>query len=342
MAQGAFCSTSSTLVLLRQPGVFSSYRPAARLAIPPSREKITVYGRLLNKHWCNLFPFCREHPHKWLGMLFPLPYAMLLAQLTYRVGFAMNSTKIAADTPSIISVIRVSKSPPHPEGHDIVLEGICADDVMAINTLEKMGYRSFEQHDCFVIPVGTIPRDEASAVYKVMLSMLPLVRDLLEKENTETFSKLVEVLIDRTPPTPALLMQSKMQARAINRVMDSGDWLTSQQVAEIADRSTTNPSAHTSKWKKQGQIFSIHHQGRDYYPGYALDPDHQYRPRPELKPILEIFGDRASGWELAFWFDSPNSYLGGQRPKELLATDPEKVRFAALMEAYPDLDAARP
>lgn len=127
-------------------------------------------------------------------------------------------------------------------------------------------------------------------------------------------------------------MQSEMQARAITRIMESGDWLTAQKMAHVADRSITNPIACISEWKEQGLIFSIQFQGEDYYPGFALDPLRPFLPWPELKSILAILGDR-SGWELAFWFSSPNSYLGGRHPKELLATEPENLLFAARMEA---------
>lgn len=132
--------------------------------------------------------------------------------------------------------------------------------------------------------------------------------------------------------TSVPIMQSDMQARAITRIMESGDLLTAQKMANVADRSITNPIACISEWEEQGLIFSIQFQGEDYYPSFVLDPLHQFLPRPELKPILAILGDR-SGWDLAFWFSSPNSYLSGRHPKELLATELENVLFAARMEA---------
>lgn len=126
-------------------------------------------------------------------------------------------------------------------------------------------------------------------------------------------------------------MQSKMQARAITRIMESGDWVAVQSEPDVEDRSSSNLSARISKWKELGLIFTISFQGEDYYPAFALDPQNDFLPWPGLKLILSSLEDR-SGWEIAFWFDSPNSYLGGRRPKELLATDPEIVFFAAQME----------
>lgn len=78
-------------------------------------------------------------------------------------------------------------------------------------------------------------------------------------------------------------------------------------------------------------VFSISIHGEDHYPRYAFDAQQRYRPLPALKSILVAFGDW-NGWAIAFWFDSPNSYLGGLCPKELLAIEPERVLFAAESE----------
>lgn len=235
----------------------------------------------------------------------------------------MTAVKGTADSSPLLS-FQVGSSLSRKESSDAILEAILPEDRAAVSRLEKLGY--------LTLPIGKMASEDARQVYAVLTELIPLIATRLAQDNSRTHRKLVELLVDRTPPTPALLLQSKMQARAITRVMDSGDWLTAQQVAEIGHRSKTNPSAHTSKWKKLKQIFSIPYKSKDYYPGYGLDPAQEYRPLPALKPIIEAFGEGASGWELAFWFDSPNSYLGGKRPKERLAEDPEKVLCAAQLE----------
>lgn len=67
---------------------------------------------------------------------------------------------------------------------------------------------------------------------------------------------------------------------ARNAVLESGDWLTAAEVAQLAGLSTRNTSAQPNKWKKQGRIFAIHHGGIDYFPGYGLDCDAGFRPLP--------------------------------------------------------------
>lgn len=123
-----------------------------------------------------------------------------------------------------------------------------------------------------------------------------------------------------------------MTARARNAVMQGASWLTASELAEIAGLSSNNPSAQPSKWKKNGLIFAISHNGNDYYPGYGLDPDQGYRPIKSLKPVIECFKGTRTGWGLAYWFGSMNSFLGGRCPKDLLASDPDKVLAAAADE----------
>jgi hypothetical protein len=127
-------------------------------------------------------------------------------------------------------------------------------------------------------------------------------------------------------------MQGTMQESAVARVMESGKWLTLQGLASITDKNMATRCRQIIEWKKDGHIFSINFQEIEYYPCFAFDPKRQYLPLPELKTILQTLKDR-SDWEIALWFESPNSYLGGQRPSETLLTDSEKVLFAARVES---------
>jgi hypothetical protein len=128
---------------------------------------------------------------------------------------------------------------------------------------------------------------------------------------------------------PNELKEAAMLARARTAVIESGDWLTAAQLADMAQFSSSNPSAQPNKWKRDGSIFAIRHNGIDYFPSYALDPSTGYRPRKAMSEILKTFGAAKDGWGLSYWFMSDNSFLGGQRPKDVLATAPERVLAAA-------------
>jgi len=152
---------------------------------------------------------------------------------------------------------------------------------------------------------------------------------LLERHDRESLERLAEVLVPRTPPSPRLLKEAAMLVQARKAVLESGDWLTAAEVAQLAGLSTRNPSAQPNKWKKQRLIFAIHHNGVDYFPGYGLDRDAGFRPVRALARVIEVFTGHKDGWGMAYWFRSDNSFLGGKRPQDLLATAPERVIEAA-------------
>ncbi|MGF6317862.1 hypothetical protein [Pseudomonas frederiksbergensis] len=162
----------------------------------------------------------------------------------------------------------------------------------------------------------------ASSMYEV----------LQERQDPKALERLAEVFVTRKPPSPRLLKEAAMLVQARKAVLESGDWLTAADIAQVAQLSTRNPSAQPNKWKKQGQIFAINHGGVDYFPGYGLDPDAGYRPFKALAKVIEAFGGHKDGWGMAYWFRSDNSFLGGKRPQDLLASAPDRVIAAALDE----------
>ncbi|MDN8615684.1 hypothetical protein [Variovorax ginsengisoli] len=65
---------------------------------------------------------------------------------------------------------------------------------------------------------------------------------------------------------------------------------------------------------------------KNYYPKYALGAE--LRPLPVIKEILAVLAGHHPAL-LAGWFDSTSRFLGGMRPRELVATDPLRVVAAA-------------
>ena len=148
-------------------------------------------------------------------------------------------------------------------------------------------------------------------------------------QDREVVEHLADVLVPRAPASPRLLKEAMMLAQARKAVLDSGDWLTAADVAQLAGLSATNPSAQPNKWKKQGQIFAIHHNGVDYFPDYGLDRDANFRPLKAMARVIEALGEHKNAWGTAYWFLSANSFLGGKRPQDLIAVAPEDVIEAA-------------
>lgn len=154
--------------------------------------------------------------------------------------------------------------------------------------------------------------------------------DVLSQEpEKQALEKIVSALLPPEPVPPALLKEAAMLARARKAVLESGHWLTAANIAGLAGFSTTNPAAQPNKWKKQGRIFAVRHNNADYFPDYALDQNAGFRPLKTMAPLIEILSSQKDAWGMAYWFMSLNSFLGGQRPQDLLLSAPEKVIAAA-------------
>jgi hypothetical protein len=180
-----------------------------------------------------------------------------------------------------------------------------------------------------VVPIERSNARHADLMAHTLANIVSFIDLTLRGQSEQMIKALVDALVPKVPPTPSLLKEAAMVARSRNAVLESADWLTAAQVAELAGLSASNPSTQPNKWKRQKQIFAITHNGVDYFPGYGLDPDTGYRPRKALKPVLDVFGEHKDGWGLAYWFLSANSFLGGKRPQDVLASEPEHVIAAA-------------
>ncbi|WP_347558796.1 hypothetical protein [Robbsia sp. KACC 23696] len=173
---------------------------------------------------------------------------------------------------------------------------------------------------------------EAEALAGTLLNVAYVLRSKLAEQDQQVLESLVDALVPRAPPTPTLMREATMVARSRKAVLESADWLTAVQIAKLAGFSESNPSAQPNKWKRDGATFAIRHNGVDYFPGYGLDVPAGYRPLKSLAKVLAVFGDSKDGWGLAYWFLSANSFLGGRRPQDVLATQPDQVIAAAADE----------
>lgn len=122
---------------------------------------------------------------------------------------------------------------------------------------------------------------------------------------------------------------------ARRKVLRGGDWLSADELLALASPRDQISEANLSLWLRADQIFFIRSGGTDYFPRYALDAMHGYQPVPDLHFVIRILKTMKNGWEMAFWFASLNSYLGDQRPQDVLHHHMERVIEAARQEVLP-------
>ena len=206
-------------------------------------------------------------------------------------------------------------------------------DVMA-GSPREIGRRLSQMGAGQVVAIGLdhVSTKEVNAIAETLARLAQLVRLSLAQHERGTLESLVDVLVPKAPPTPTQLKEATMLARARTAVIKDGNWLTTAQIADLAGFSTSNPSAQPNKWKRDRLIFAIRHHGIDYFPGYGLDPNTGYRPLKTMARVLEIFGESKDSWGLAYWFSSVNSFLGGKRPQDVVAKQPDRVIAAAVDE----------
>ena len=99
----------------------------------------------------------------------------------------------------------------------------------------------------------------------------------------------------------------------------------------MAGHEAKNRSVTASRWKAQGRIFSVPFQRAELYPAFQFADG---EPIAAMARVLAALPASMSNWQRAFWFTSPNGWLGGDKPAARLA-DPVAVVEAATREGQP-------
>lgn len=138
--------------------------------------------------------------------------------------------------------------------------------------------------------------------------------------------QLVNLLVGDTTFRPVDMSRARLEAKAVRAIQQSTEWLTAAQIANLANLPTANPIAAVGRWKKQGRIFALRRYGKNYYPRYALGSD--FRPVPVVRDVINVLADYHPEL-LAGWFDSTSRFLGGRRPRDVIAEEPARVLAGA-------------
>ena len=161
---------------------------------------------------------------------------------------------------------------------------------------------------------------------KVIEELLPQLAatamEVRHEKREQVRRQLVALLVGDVPPTAVDMTSARLEAKAWRQILTGSEWLTAQQISELAGLGPGNPVATVNRWKKDRKIFALHRDGRDYFPRYGLGPD--FRPLRQLAEVLRVLDDY-DGESLAAWFESTSSFLGGKRPREVLTSDPLRV-----------------
>lgn len=105
--------------------------------------------------------------------------------------------------------------------------------------------------------------------------------------------------------------------------------LTSEQLAERLNSTTTNASQLGQDWRTSGRLFGVRFGKSWHYPEFQLETSG--RPFPEVAEVLAALGENERGWAYLHWFLEPNyRLLGGSTPLKVWSSaDRRRVVEAA-------------
>jgi hypothetical protein len=113
-----------------------------------------------------------------------------------------------------------------------------------------------------------------------------------------------------------------VQARAREAIWSGTQWLSAEEIVRRAPPGGQISASILAQWEAQARIFSLERESRRVYPLYACDRD--FMPRAVIQEVLATLSSSSPRAAAAF-FESTSRFLSGQRPRELVASEPERV-----------------
>lgn len=129
------------------------------------------------------------------------------------------------------------------------------------------------------------------------------------------------------------ILEMGMLAAAKQLTLMTTSWFTAQDLNNIRLLNSIKSLEHPYEWILSKRVFAVEIGEKEFIPFYALNQEQNFSPHTILTEILEVFSGQKNSWSMAFWFSAMSGYLGGERPKDLLTTQPELVLAAAKDES---------
>jgi hypothetical protein len=180
------------------------------------------------------------------------------------------------------------------------------------------------------LPVPAGHEDAAEPARQTLQALAPFVVERTIAQQGEVLRSVLDRIIEATPLRTLDAERTALEQRAIAAVFSGAEWLSAEQIGRLRDPQTKNPHGAVSRWRSEGRLFALPKGGMLYYPRYGFDE--VLEPRPALARVIALLHGY-SAFRLASWFESNNGYLGGRRPREVLAPDPDAVIAAAKAHA---------
>lgn len=181
------------------------------------------------------------------------------------------------------------------------------------------------------VPLPAPGREDAvEPIRQVLEAIAPFVAEATVTRQDTVFKDVVDRIVEATPMRRLDATRAALEQRAIAALFAGTEWLTAEQIGRLRDPAARNPHASANRWRAERKVFALTKGGVLYYPRYAFDEG--LDPLPAVAAVMAVFEGR-SPYRLAAWFESTNGALGGRRPRECVAAEPEAVQRAARRDA---------
>lgn len=130
-------------------------------------------------------------------------------------------------------------------------------------------------------------------------------------------------------PVEAISRDTRQWREAL--MVEYPSW-SSTELAEQRASTAKNRASVAHRWLNEKKIFSVKHGASQRFPQFQFKDG---EPLPVIAQVIQVFPESASGWDLAYFFTTPNASIGDRKPLELLRTDSDRIVSLARAFAAP-------
>jgi len=177
-----------------------------------------------------------------------------------------------------------------------------------------------------------VPDSATRDVVQRLVNLLPAAQqEHLQCESELRLETLIPFFLGKDPIATTRRKLELENARLRAAFVVQHPCFSAADLSDFAGHGAKNRSVTASRWKAQGRIFSVPFQGAELYPAFQIADG---EPKPAMARVLAALPAAMSAWQRAFWFVTPNGWLGGAVPAEALH-DADAAVSAAKREAEP-------
>ena len=115
---------------------------------------------------------------------------------------------------------------------------------------------------------------------------------------------------------------------------EAGGYFTSEEIGAALGSQPGSFSQRMTDARQRVEVLGVAYLDRWCYPRFQFIDSDDFRPYPEMQPILQALKPDHKGWDRLHWFLTGHPLLDGRTPLEVWREDRRKVVAAARAEQW--------